>query len=133
MERDPRNVEDVTYTFANAAAFGLPLAETLLALKADDEARVVLVRLVEENVYGAAIILGNLLDERGDHLGAINAYRRGADQGDGFSAFNLGLLHHELGDTDSASEAFRRARQMGDLAESPDGYVGGHEISRDTS
>jgi hypothetical protein len=51
-----------------------------------------------------------------------------ADQGDGFSAFNLGLLHHELGDADSASEAFRRARQMGDLTEPPDGYVGGHGI-----
>jgi tetratricopeptide (TPR) repeat protein len=108
---------------SNAAAFGVPLAETLLALSADDDAHEVLVKLVNENVYGAAILLGNLLEERGDHLGAINAYRRGVDQGDGFSAFNLGLVYHELGDTDSASEAFRRARQMGDITEPPEGYL----------
>jgi tetratricopeptide (TPR) repeat protein len=108
---------------SNAAAFGLPLAETLLALGADDEAHETLVKLVNENVYGAAILLGNLLEERDDHRGAINAYRRGVEQGDGFSAFNLGLVHHHLGDTESASEAFRRARQMGDLTEPPEGYL----------
>lgn len=107
---------------SHAAAFGVALAETLLALGVDKEARDVLVRLVEDSVYGAAIILGNLLEEKGDHRGAIDAYRHGIEQGDSFSAFNLGLVYHELGDADSATEAFRRARQMGDLTEPPDGY-----------
>ena len=101
------------------AEFGLALAKLRLATGQREEARTLLEKAAAENVYGAAILLGNLLDEGDEVDEAISAYRAGIAQGDAHSAFNLGVLMLGRGDKDAAHIAFDVARSMGDLTAPP--------------
>jgi len=85
------------------------------------EARDMLIPLVERGVFGAAIVLGNVLgDDLGDQAGARDAYQRGIESGDAYSAFNLGLSFCGSGDRIEAERYFSLAREMGDETEPPD-------------
>lgn len=76
--------------------------------------------LVAAGTFGAAIRLGNLLqDHMGDIDGAKRAYRTGMEMGDAHSAYNLGLLYWTEGDGAGARDAFAHARVLGDLTPPP--------------
>lgn len=101
------------------AEFGLSLAKIRLQAGRREEAREILERATAEDVYGAALLLGNLLDEDGEVDAAISAYRAGIAHGDAHSAYNLGVLLLGRGDQEEARMAFDVARSMGDLTLPP--------------
>ena len=61
-----------------------------------------------------AFKLAILLEEQGDQMGAMAAYRRADQLGDGAAAANLGVLLEQHGDRTGAKDYFRRAEQRGD-------------------
>ena len=100
--------------------YGVTLSKLLEMQGRYDEERLLLVDLVEGGVYGAAIRLGNLLDGRfADVSAAEEAYGKGIDSGDGFSAFNLAILRWRAGDFAGAAHYRKIARSMGDLTPWP--------------
>lgn len=99
------------------AEFGVDYAKVLHARGADDEAAVVLRLLVADGVYGAAIQLGNLLSERSDIDGAVEAYLKGVESKDGHSALNLAILYHEEGQEADSRYYKLVARDLGDMTE----------------
>ncbi len=101
-------------------SFGVSFAIELCEFGELEQARSCLEGLTERGVYGAAIKLGNLLvDELDDPVGAERAYRAGVRQGDGHSAYNLGVLLQKQGRRSEADDAFREALQLGDYTEPP--------------
>ena len=100
---------------------GVEYARVLRERGAYREAAEILQPLVQQQEYGAATLLGNLLcDELHDHAGAMNAYRLGIATGDAFSALNLAIMLWQRGDALEADRFRRLAREMGDLTEWPD-------------
>ncbi|MHC9046105.1 hypothetical protein ACYX8G_16090 [Microbacterium saperdae] len=100
--------------------FGVDFAHSLLERDALEEARTLLRRLVEQNVPGSHIMLGNLLDDEfDDPEGAAVAYLGGIAEGDSHSAYNLAILHHHQGNVDESDHFRRIAREMGDLSAWP--------------
>lgn len=100
--------------------FGVPLAKLLVQQSDWDSARRLLETLVEERVYGAALLLGNLMqDHFRDFSQAERAYRRGIESADAFSAYNLGVMYWSQGRSADGVEAFALARSMGDLTDPP--------------
>lgn len=112
-------VELLDHAASDHPEFGIPLAKALVASERDAEAVELLRSSVEAGLYGAAILLGNILDQQGDESGAETAYRAGVETADAHSAFNLGLLYERQGRSAAAREAFGRARAMGDRWVSP--------------
>ena len=55
-----------------------------------------------------------LLEDHGDEMGAMAAYRRADGLGHGAAATNLGVLLEQHGDRAAAEAAYRRADQRGD-------------------
>lgn len=106
-------------SYETHAEFGLPLAKIRLAAGQREEARRILEGVAAKGVYGAVLLLGNLLDEAGETEAAISAYHVGITQGDAHSAYNLGVLLLDRGDTEGARMAFEAARSMGDLTAPP--------------
>lgn len=104
--------------------FGVPLAHLLLRQGRTAEAREFLARAVAADVYGAALLLGNLLAEEPGELDAAEAaYWAGISSGDGHSAHNLAVMLLENGETERAHELHELAKRMGDstpLEASPD-------------
>lgn len=97
--------------------FGLVLARVLLHEERREEARQLLEELVQKSVYGAALLLGNLLSSSlGDRDQAEQAYLAGIASGDAHSAHNLAVMLLELGDDRRADEYHRLAQKMGDLS-----------------
>ncbi|QMU96084.1 hypothetical protein FVO59_01900 [Microbacterium esteraromaticum] len=85
------------------------------------EARVVLEALMRAGVYGAALRLGNLLDDiLGDTDAAVDAYAEGVQSGDAHAAYNLGALFYRDADYVESERYFELAREMGDTTEHPD-------------
>lgn len=120
-EEPIRAIDELRAGYHDHEEFGITLARALRGIGNLVEGRLILEHLVEGRTYGAALHLGNILqDEFGDRQGAKRAYAQGAVSGDGHSAFNLGLLHYEDGDIASAREAFDTARILGDLTTPPD-------------
>lgn len=110
--------------------FGVDFAHSLLERDALEEARTLLRRLVEQNVAGSHIVLGNLLnDEFDDQVGAIDAYLGGIEEGDSHSAYNLAILHHHAGNSDESAHFRRIAREMGDLSSWPYHDNGDHDTN----
>lgn len=100
---------------AESEEFGVPLAKLLLAQQKVAEARELLERLVGADVYGAALLLGNLLAEEPGNLEAAEAaYRAGIASGDGHSAHNLAVMMLENGEPARARELHELAKLMGD-------------------
>ncbi|WP_460784299.1 tetratricopeptide repeat protein [Microbacterium tumbae] len=100
--------------------FGIEYAHGLIRLHRFEEARALLNRLINAEECGAAIMLANLLrDEFDDESSAEVAYRRGVEEGDAFSAYNLALMLRRQGRDDESSIYLRRARRMGDMSEWP--------------
>lgn len=100
---------------AESEEFGVPLAKLLLAQQKVAEARELLERLVRADVYGAALLLGNLLaEEPGNFEAAEAAYRAGIASGDGHSAHNLAVMMLENGEPARARELHELAKLMGD-------------------
>lgn len=100
--------------------FGVPLAKLLVQQSHWDSAQRLLEALVEEQVYGAALLLGNLMqDHFHDYSRAEWAYRSGINSKDAFSAYNLGVLYWSQGRSTDAAEAFELARNMGDFTDPP--------------
>ena len=100
---------------------GVEYAKVLSARGAYQEAAAILQPLVQQQEYGAALLLGNLLcDELHDQAGAMNAYLEGIATGDAFSALNLAIMLWQRGDALEADRFRRLAREMGDLTEWPD-------------
>jgi len=62
----------------------------------------------------AAFNIGVLLEEQGDKVGALAAYRRADEDGHGPAASNLGVLLEEQGEIAGAQAAYARADQRGD-------------------
>ena len=62
----------------------------------------------------AACNLGVLLEQRGDPVGAKDAYRRADARGHGVGACNLGALLEQEGFLADAGDAYRRADERGD-------------------
>ncbi|MFK3676213.1 tetratricopeptide repeat protein [Microbacterium sp. NPDC090218] len=95
--------------------FGVPLAQLLLGQGRADEAREFLRRSVAAEVYGAALLLGNLLaEEPGNFDAAESAYTAGIASGDGHSAHNLAVMLLEIGEFARARELHELATAMGD-------------------
>ena len=69
---------------------------------------------IEQSDADGAFNLGVLLERQGDIAGALAAYRRADECGNGPAACNLGVLLEERHDTAGALAAYRRARQRGD-------------------
>lgn len=100
--------------------FGVSYAKMLRLRGEHDAARVVLEALVDSNEYGAALHLGNLLDDEfGETEAAISSYLRGIDTGDAYSAFNLAVLYYRRDDLVEAERFLSVAREMGDLTYFP--------------
>ena len=115
---------DVENLLAEGAAvhpeFGVSYAKMLCVCGEHDAARAVLEALVDSNEYGAALHLGNLLDDVfGETEAAISSYLRGIDTGDAHSAFNLAVLYYGRDDLVEAERFLRVAREMGDLTYFP--------------
>lgn len=105
----------LTVGLQESAEFGVPLAQLLLDQGRTDEAREFLVRSVAADVYGAALLLGNLLaEEPGAFDEAEAAYRAGIASGDGHSAHNLAVMLLENGEVARAKEIHELAKLMGD-------------------
>lgn len=95
--------------------FGVDYANLLRKRGSYPEAVTLLRELVAANVPGSALVLGNLLDDEfDDPQGAIGAYRRGIEQGDSHSAYNLAILYHHRGRNVLAKKFRAIAREMGD-------------------
>lgn len=122
LDKDDCEVEDLLREgAADHWEFRLDLAKLLRKDGDLLEARDILFPLVEQGVFGAAIVLGNLLgDDFGDFDAARWAYLQGVDSGDSHSAYNLGVLFFKMGDLAEAERFFSLAREMGDLSEPPD-------------
>lgn len=100
--------------------FGVDFAHSLLERNAFEEARTLLRRLVEQNVPGSHIMLGNLLDDEfDDPEGAAVAYLGGIAGGDSHSAYNLGILHHHRGAPEKSAHYLALARKKGNLSAWP--------------
>ncbi len=100
--------------------FGVPLSKALTRAGLMSENEMLLRRLTDAGEYGAAIRLGNLLEERGDWEDAEKAYVLGIASGDAFSAYNLGLLYERQGRIDESRAMFAKARAGGDLWLTPE-------------
>lgn len=99
----------------SSSEFGIPLAQVLLKQGREDEAASVLQELVDAGVYGAALMLGNLLSRSpGNQVAAEAAYRSGIASGDAHSAHNLAAMLLEQGDEDGARDFHLLAQDMGD-------------------
>ncbi|WP_314095022.1 hypothetical protein [Microbacterium foliorum] len=87
----------------------------MLQQERDDEAASLLTDLVDAGVYGAALLLGNLLSHSpGTQAAARAAYLAGIASGDAHSAHNLAAMLLEQGDGDGARHYHLRAQAMGD-------------------
>lgn len=100
--------------------FGVPLSKALKRAGASSENEMLLHQLTDAGQYGAAIRLGNLLEEGGDLEDAEKAYVSGVASGDAYSAYNPGLLYERQGRIDEARVAFAKARAGGDLWLTPE-------------
>lgn len=101
--------------------FGVPLGKLLKACGEFDEALEVLSASTDAGVFGAALLLGNLLiDDFHDVAGARRAYETGIETSDAHSAYNLGVLLLTVGDGRGAEAAFETARGLGDCTAPPD-------------
>ncbi|KAA0960321.1 hypothetical protein FQ142_15970 [Microbacterium sp. ANT_H45B] len=99
----------------SSSEFGIPLARLMLQQERDDEAASLLTDLVDAGVYGAALLLGNVLSHSpGTRAAARAAYLAGIASGDAHSAHNLAAMLLEQGDEDGARHYHRRAQVMGD-------------------
>lgn len=95
--------------------FALPLAQIMIGQGRMLEAQEFLERAVGAGVYGAALLLGNILSEKpGGFDAAAAAYRLGIISGDGHSAHNLAVMLLESGDSARAREFHELAVLMGD-------------------
>lgn len=115
---DPSPVESLLRAgMQDSPEFGLVLAEVLLDGGRREDARALLDVLVQSSVYGAALLLGNLLSSSpGDHDEAERAYLAGIASGDAHSAHNLAAMLLEMGNGARAYEYHRLAQEMGDLS-----------------
>jgi Flp pilus assembly protein TadD len=100
--------------------FGVEYAKALHERGADEKAIAVLRPLVDSDVYGAALQLGNLLSESPDLDGAIEAYLKGVESKDAHSAMNLAILYHQEGSEVNSRYYKLVARELGDMTEWPD-------------
>lgn len=100
--------------------FGVPLAKLLVQQSQWDSAQRLLKALVDEEIYGAALLLGNLMQDHFHDLAEAEwAYLRGIESSDAFSAYNLGLMYRAQGRSAEGEQAFLLARSMGDLTDPP--------------
>ncbi|WP_431805879.1 hypothetical protein [Microbacterium paraoxydans] len=113
---DPREIERLlTAGLRESPEFALPLARLLLSEGLVGEGRAWTEWAVEAEVYGAALLLGNLLSETPDSTDAAEAaYWRGIATGDAHSAHNLAVVLQQRGDEERSRELHRLARSMGD-------------------
>lgn len=106
----------LTMGLQESTEFGVPLAQLLLERGSADDARELLERAVATDVYGAALLLGNLLAEMpGAFDAAEAAYRAGIASGDAHSAHNLAVMLRDNGEVARAAEFHELANRMGDL------------------
>lgn len=99
----------------SSSEFGIPLAQLILQQEREDEAASLLEGLVDAGVYGAALMLGNVLSHSpGSQVEAEAAYRAGIASGDAHSAHNLAAMLLERGDEDGARRFHLLAQEMGD-------------------
>lgn len=113
---DPREIERLlTAGLQDSPEFALPLARLLLSEGRVEAGRTRAEWAVEAEVYGAALLLGNLLSETPDSTDAAEAaYWRGIATGDAHCAHNLAVLLQQRGEDERSRELHRLARSMGD-------------------